>query len=106
MEFLVLLLHMICYVQWYMKTCLGFFSIRIGGEQRMELLILEHFLLMADDCEISKNLVLKELKLLASNLPQLANQLAEELNKTFPSPIYETIAWRIKLQCLQIMNDL
>ena len=61
---------------------------------------------MADDCEISKNLVLKELKLLASNLPQLANQLAEELNKTFPSLIYETIAWRIKLQCLQIMNDL
>ena len=82
------------------------FSMRIGGEQRMGALTLEHFLLMADDCEISKNLVLKELKLLASNLPQLANQLAEELNKTFPSPIYETIAWRIKLQCLQIMNDL
>ena len=83
------------------------FSMRIGGEQRMGSLTLEHFLLMADDCEISKkNLVLKELKLQASNLPQLANQLAEELNKTFPSPIYETIALRIKLQCLQIMNDL
>ena len=88
------------------KVYKGFFSMRIGGEQRMGSLSLELFLLMADDCEISKNLVLKELKLLASNLPQLANRLAEELNKTFPSPIYETIALRIKLQCLQIMNDL
>ena len=80
------------------------FAMRIGGEMRMGMLGKAHFAELAKQCDLNPKLVLTELAAFTETLPGTARTLAEELNATHPSAIYERIAWEIGKLCRQMQE--
>ena len=64
---------------------------KIGGEAVFNKISREHFARMADECDVRPQVVLDLLDALVAILPQLAQALAVELSRDYPSTIYAKI---------------
>ena len=66
-------------------------AMKIGGEAVFNKISREHFARMADECDVRPQVVLDLLDALVAILPQLAQALAVELTRDYPSTIYAKI---------------
>ena len=69
------------------RTC----AMSIGGEFSFDSITRKHFHRMAEECRIYPAAVLEEIDNLTGTIQSEASKLAEELNTTYPSPVYEKI---------------
>ena len=74
------------------RTC----AMSIGGEDSFASIKRENFQRMAEECKIYPSAVLEETDALAARIQEEAPRLAEELNASYPSPIYKEILSVIK----------
>ena len=76
------------------RTC----AMSIGGEFSFDSIKREHFRRMAEECRIYPAAIMDEIDDLARKIQAEASKLAEELNTTYPSPIYGKILSVIERQ--------
>lgn len=78
-------------------------AMKIGKDVNFNRINRASFVQMAQDCEINPKVVLDQIDTLTATLPQLANQLANELEHVYPSPAYQEIIQVIAKQSKQLL---
>ena len=82
-------------------------AMKIGGKYNPETVCLRHWEKLVPEGALSKNMILKELKRLATLVPRKSLALMKSLNKKgFGSPIYDQIQKVIEKRAQYVLKDI